>query len=172
MEKIVKIENEKKIGESLMEIKRVAVKAVTFKDGKILLIRTNKDDYKFPGGGLKEGESFIDALKREMLEETGYKVSDVMEIVISVVEKKPDLYEERAAFVMESQYWTCNIEPNKQYEQSLDEYEAELDFKVEFVLLKEAYTKNSDLLKGDDENLNPWVSRESEVMKKLMEMGY
>lgn len=33
------------------------------------------NNYKFPGGGIEEGESLIDAAKKELLEETGYSTA-------------------------------------------------------------------------------------------------
>lgn len=50
---------------------------------KALIIRNNKiligdEDgiYQFPGGHLEEGETFIECLKREILEETGIEIDD------------------------------------------------------------------------------------------------
>ena len=39
-----------------------------------------RDCYELPGGGVNEGESLIDAFKREAIEETGYSVKDIQEI--------------------------------------------------------------------------------------------
>jgi ADP-ribose pyrophosphatase YjhB (NUDIX family) len=50
------------------------VTGVVIQDGRLLLIHRFKhgqEYYVFPGGGVEEGESWEDALKREMLEETG-----------------------------------------------------------------------------------------------------
>lgn len=61
-------------------ILRVAAKAVLVNDdGKILLLREAKTydegsgtgQYHIPGGRLNPGESYVDALKREVCEETG-----------------------------------------------------------------------------------------------------
>lgn len=59
-------------------MRRVAVRAIVEKDGKLLLARlkhqhnnTVNDFYCTIGGGLDEHEGLIDGLKREVLEETG-----------------------------------------------------------------------------------------------------
>ena len=54
---------------------QLAVSAGIFRDGKILLVRRarepSKGVYTFPGGRVEFGESLIEALTREMREETG-----------------------------------------------------------------------------------------------------
>lgn len=42
---------------------RTAIRAVIKKDNKALLVRCNKGDYKFLGGGLKKEESHEEVLK-------------------------------------------------------------------------------------------------------------
>ena len=48
------------------------------KDGKILLIKKARDPYTglydLPGGSQEDGESYMDTLKREVMEETGCEV--------------------------------------------------------------------------------------------------
>ena len=57
--------------------KRNSCKAVILKDGKVLLI-LNSDDtgnfYLLPGGGQKFGETLLQAMQREVMEETGWVV--------------------------------------------------------------------------------------------------
>ncbi len=57
--------------------KRNSCKAIIVKDGKILLT-LNRDDtgdfYLLPGGGQKFGETLLEAMQREVLEETAWIV--------------------------------------------------------------------------------------------------
>lgn len=58
--------------------RRINIRGVIAKDGKILAVKhlsrkTNQevDYWAIPGGGLEDGESLIDGLTREFIEETG-----------------------------------------------------------------------------------------------------
>ncbi len=54
---------------------RNSVYGIVTKDDKILVVRTRSTGlYAFPGGGIKLGEPILDALHREIMEETGIKV--------------------------------------------------------------------------------------------------
>ncbi len=53
---------------------RPTVYAVIIRDDSILMVRPHHGLYAFPGGGMDMGESVKEALHREVLEETGYKV--------------------------------------------------------------------------------------------------
>ena len=48
---------------------------VTNPAGQVLLLRSPRRDWEFPGGQVEEGETLIDALGREILEETGITAS-------------------------------------------------------------------------------------------------
>jgi len=63
---------------------RVVIKGLYVRGGKVLLghdsvIRGREPVWELPGGGLNFGESFKDALKREVKEETGLEVTWVAE---------------------------------------------------------------------------------------------
>ncbi len=44
-------------------------------EGRVLMIRSPRRDWEFPGGQVEEGEDLVTALQREVLEETGITVS-------------------------------------------------------------------------------------------------
>ncbi len=65
---------------------RVRVAAVIVIDGKILLVRqrrTAEPYYLLPGGGVDAGETLAEALRREVLEETGLECDLVRPLFIS-----------------------------------------------------------------------------------------
>ena len=64
-----------------MEIKKhFGVYGVCFQDGKLLCIEKTRGPYQqrfdLPGGSQELGEGLTETLKREVLEETGYAISD------------------------------------------------------------------------------------------------
>ncbi|MCY4571053.1 MAG: NUDIX hydrolase [Candidatus Poribacteria bacterium] len=48
---------------------------ISHPDGKILLIRSPRRGWEFPGGQVEEGENFIEAFQREIQEESGVTAS-------------------------------------------------------------------------------------------------
>ena len=75
----------------------VGVGVIVFRDQEVLLIKRNKEPHKgqwsIPGGKQIIGETVTDAAKRELLEETGVKVDqlllvDVVDSIIPGVEGK------------------------------------------------------------------------------------
>ncbi|MGL5352287.1 MAG: NUDIX domain-containing protein, partial [Clostridium sp.] len=139
---------------------REAVRGIILDGRKILLIRTNKGDYKLPGGGIKNNEDKIEALKREVKEETGYKVIKINEACGEVVEQSRDTYDETAYFKMVSYYYLCEVS-NVKLDQELDEYEKEQDFIADYVLIDKAIEENENVMLQANDNMNNWVERET-----------
>ena len=71
--------------------KRQAARAVLFdKDGRVYLLKMSTYNYhKLPGGGVNNGESFEDAVRRELLEEVGCP-ADVSTELGEIVEYRND----------------------------------------------------------------------------------
>lgn len=56
----------------------LGVRTLVINNNKILLVKHSYGNkYYLPGGGVKKFESFENAAKREVLEETGYKITKV-----------------------------------------------------------------------------------------------
>lgn len=49
----------------------VSAAGIVYRDGKILLIRSERRGWEFPGGVVEQGEAILDGLRREISEESG-----------------------------------------------------------------------------------------------------
>ena len=62
-----------------------AVSAAIYHDGRFLLVRRGhapaRGLYAFPGGRVEAGETLEEAVRRELLEETGAQLSDVTHLI-------------------------------------------------------------------------------------------
>lgn len=65
---------------------RSGVKGVVIQDGKLLTVKKRDErhgaDYTLPGGGQEFGETLVEALQREFLEETGCSVRVMRYVVL------------------------------------------------------------------------------------------
>ena len=53
----------------------VSAAGVVYKDGKVLLIRSERRGWEFPGGIVEQGEAILDGLRREIFEESGMQAT-------------------------------------------------------------------------------------------------
>jgi len=145
---------------------REAARAVIIEDKKILLVHLEKtNEYKFPGGGVETNESLIDALKREVLEESGKEVIESSYIGL-IDQYYPDLYDLGKVFSMNSHYFFAKIS-NINSELNLSKSESELGFKPVFIDIDEAINVNQLCLNNDSKY--HWTERELYMLKYLKE---
>jgi 8-oxo-dGTP diphosphatase len=78
---------------------RAAVRAVILRGRELLMVySSNVGDYKFPGGGVDQGESHVQALAREIDEECGLCLLQVSREIGSVLEYIPPTKPDYALF--------------------------------------------------------------------------
>lgn len=147
---------------------RQAVRAIVIKDNKILMVHTNKGDYKFPGGGIKKSETHEDALRREVTEETGYIVDQMKDKAGLIIQRNPNQFDANGIFQMTSYYYFCDVKQNKT-KQHLDKYEQEQEFAPIWIELDEVIAKNEAILTQKGTQINPWVYRETLALRSIKE---
>ncbi len=108
----------------------IGVRAVFFVDGNVCLVHyPSTARYTLPGGGKETDESFDEAIRREVLEETGYTVTSAKKTLI--------LKEHFEDSVWHHHYYY--VEVSKQNtQQSLTQEETELGLNPVFKPLEEA----------------------------------
>lgn len=90
---LIGIVDDKDFGLELCELNnpvtRQATRAIVIRDdNKIALLnKVKKGECKLPGGGIEENEDIVEALKREIIEETGCEVEVLNKLGIIIEEK-------------------------------------------------------------------------------------
>jgi 8-oxo-dGTP pyrophosphatase MutT (NUDIX family) len=149
-------------------ILRNAVRAIIIKDKSILMVHLGKtNEYKFPGGGIEENESFEEALKREVLEEIGFSVIKILKKVGIITEYAIAIEDKENVFKMISEYYSVNIDDNR-IEQKLDEYESALEYKPCWIGIEDAFKINKEIIDSKCDS-TPWIKRETRVLNILNE---
>ncbi len=150
---------------------RNSARSIIIKDGRIAMIHSLKYDYyKFPGGGMEEGEDPVEAMIRETREEAGIvvKPGTVREYGCVHRIQKSDLFASEC-FVQDNFYYLCEAEPEA-VPQDLDAYEAREAYTLEFVAPLTAIQKNRSV---GDSPYNPIMfEREARVLELLISEGY
>lgn len=147
---------------------RPSVRGIIIRDGRVAMVHSQKYDYfKFPGGGIEDGESLEQALLREVAEESGLQVipKSIREYgLVHRVQKG----KKEAMFIQDNYYFLCDVEAELQ-PQHLDDYEAEERFTLEFVDPSHAIHTNRYMDHGPKDQI--MLEREAKVLELLMQEG-
>ena len=149
---------------------RHSARSIIIKDGKVAMIHSLKYDYyKFPGGGIENGESPVEAMIRETREEAGLAVipESVREYGYVHRIQRSD-YNPAECFVQDNYYYLCKA-MEQLTSQLLDDYEAQESYTLEYVEPLAAIRKNYDV-KNSPYNLLMFV-REARVLETLIADG-
>lgn len=147
---------------------RPSVRGIIIRDGKVAMVHSLKFDYyKFPGGGIEDGESLEQALLREVAEESGLQVitDSIREYGLVHRVQKGD---KEAIFIQDNFYFLCDVEAEAK-DQHLDDYEAEERFTLEFVHPSHAIHTNRYVDHGPKDQI--MLEREAKVLELLMQEG-
>ena len=92
--------------------KRPSSRGIIIKDNKLGMVYSRKYDYyKFPGGGIDNGETNEEALVREVKEEVGLEVikSSIKEYGLAI---RKEMGKIEDIFVQENYYYFCEVTDN------------------------------------------------------------
>ena len=141
------------------------MRAVILRGRDLLMVFSSTvGDYKFPGGGVQEGESHAQALARELREECGASLLSVDSELGAVIEYNFAKENDFDVFKMTSHYYFCQVEDGLGA-QNLDGYEKDLGFKPVWINIDHAISTNKSLLNSD--KIPEWLKRETFVLEYI-----
>ncbi len=149
---------------------RDSARSVIIRRGRIAMVHSLKYDYyKFPGGGIEAGETPVEAMIRETLEESGLTVIPESVREYGYVHRiQKSFSAENDCFVQDNYYYLCRTEEGVGA-QHLDGYESDEGFTLEFVAPETAIRANRAPDHGPKDPL--MIQREAMVLELLMAEG-
>ena len=146
-------------------IHRIAVRAVILRGRNLLMVFSSAvGDYKFPGGGVDNGESHEQALAHELREECGASLLSVDSELGAIIEYNFAEEKDFDVFKMTSHYYFCQVEDGLGA-QNLDGYEKDLGFKPVWIDIDDAISINRSLFNSD--KIPEWLRRELFVLEHI-----
>ena len=149
---------------------RNSARSIIIRDGRVAMIHSLKYDYyKFPGGGIENGEDPVEAMIRETREEAGLVVvpESVMEYGYVHRVQKSDR-DRTECFVQDNYYYLCEV-TDIVTPQQLDDYEAQESFRPEYVEPHAAISRNRSVKNTPYNDL--MFEREARVLESLIADG-
>ena len=150
---------------------RHSARSIILREGKVAMVHSVKYDfYKFPGGGIEQGEDPAQAMIRETLEESGLVVipQSIREYGyvhrIQRSDDNPDV-----CFIQDNFYYLCDAEQNLSA-QDLDAYEMEEGYQLVWADPELVIHKNRNVAYSPYHPI--MFEREAKVLELLMEEGY
>ena len=163
--------DKKDYGEDDERYFRPSVRAVIKKDGRFAMVHSRKYDYyKFPGGGIEDGEDHAAALIREVREETGLTVDSASVREYGMVRRSQKGKSEGTVFLQDNFYYLCEVREGNSG-QNLDDYEDEEGFTLEYVTAEKVIETNRNADHGEmngDEFYELMIERDARVMELIL----
>ena len=150
---------------------RNSARSIIIRNDRIAMVHSLKYDYyKFPGGGIEEGESPVEAMIRETREEAGLIViPETVREYGTVHRVQKSGRDDSVRFVQDNYYYLCGAEEDP-VSQDLDGYEEKESYRLEFISPEEAIGKNRNV--GESPYDRMMFEREARVLELLRAEGY
>ena len=151
--------DEKNYTEDMPIFERFVVRALIEKDGLFAMQQGKDGEYKIPGGGIDEGETTVEALMREVQEETGLVIiPETIQELGEITEIRRDIFEERLKYIAHSMHYACEVE-EEIVETAMTESEKEKGFHLAWADIDTVIETNERLM------TERWQFRDVEFLK-------
>jgi ADP-ribose pyrophosphatase YjhB (NUDIX family) len=146
---------------------RKATRGIVLDGENILLLYTERyHDYSLPGGGVDEGESLTEGLKRELKEETGAQDIEVLEEFGLYEEYRPWHKENYDLIHMLSYCYVCKIGETLA-ETALESHEIQNGMEPIWVNIHEAIRHNEETIQASPKK-GLSIERETFLLKRVV----
>lgn len=157
--KTILVLDEKNYTEDMPVFERFVVRALIEKDGLFAMQQDANGAYKIPGGGMDEGETTIEALMREVQEETGLVIiPETIQELGEITEIRRDIFEGRLKYIAHSMHYACEVE-EELVETAMTESEKERGFHLAWADIDTVIETNERLM------TERWQFRDVEFLK-------
>lgn len=161
--KLLKVLDLHDYAESMNVYEKYAVRGIIYNNGKLAMQKANNGEYKIPGGTVEKGESLINALYREIKEETGLLIdkNSISELG-EVTEIRRDRKDNNKKYICHSYYYLCSNIADETLEVNMTKHEIEQGYKLDWETLYNIYNTNNKLIKEE------WKKRDTEFIKLII----
>lgn len=145
-------------------VERYGVRAIIRQNNKYAMQRSSQGEYKIPGGGVEDGESFVQALMREVREETGLLVKpETIKEIGEVLEIKEDRRCKGQKYIAHSLYHACEVS-DEMVEPQMTESEIKKGYHLEWAELEQIISENMKQQPQEE-----WIKRDTEFLRRMIE---
>lgn len=163
--KLLFVADEKNYTEDMPVVEACSTRGIICRDGKYAMQLGGDGEYKIPGGGLEDGESYMEALCREVAEETGLVVDEEkVRFLGETVEIRRDIREADKKYVKRSLVYLCDVKEER-VEIKMTESEIKRGYHPVWADLDTILSQNHRMIKED------WQLRDTRILELLRERG-
>ena len=159
--RMLKVFDRKDYTEDMPVFEKFAVRGIIIKDGRLAVQKGSAGEYKILGGGVDYGETYVQALMREVQEESGLLViEDTICEIGEVLEIRRDRFNPDMKYMCHSYFYSCDVR-EEMGQTAMTESEIAKGYHL-------AWAKPEEIIEANrhfpDE---PWLIRDAEMVRML-----